>query len=136
MIWSLAAVVAVALIAALAFLAAQYAGRQPQTIVLREPQAGSQAVVRLGDRLQVSLDANPSTGYGWSLVELDGAVLKLVGEPEFHPASAALGAGGTVTYQFEAIGAGQTALKLTYSRSFEKGVRPLKTFAVDVLVTR
>ena len=59
----------------------------------------------------------------------------MVGEPEFHPASSALGASGTVTFRFEAVGAGQTTLKLIYSRPFEKGVLPPKTFAASVLVT-
>jgi predicted secreted protein len=66
---------------------------------------------------------------------LDATVLKVVGEPEFHPASSALSASGTVTYRFEAVGAGQITLKMIYSRPFEKGVPPQRTFAASVLVT-
>jgi inhibitor of cysteine peptidase len=106
-----------------------------KTLTLSEPQAGSQAVLQVGDMLQVNLEGNPSTGYMWSVEGLDATVLKLIGEPEFHPAGSALGASGTVTYRFEAVGAGQTTLKMIYSRPFEKGVPPQKTFAASVLVT-
>ena len=132
---SLVAVLVVVLIAGLAFLITRPAGRQLKTLTLNEPQAGSQAVLQVGDMLQVNLEGNPSTGYAWSVQGLDAGVLKVVGEPEFHPASSALGAGGTLTYRFEAVGAGQTTLKMMYSRPFEKGVPPLKTFGASVLVT-
>jgi len=134
-LWSLAAVLVLVLIAGLAFLLTKPAGRQLKTITLGEPQAGSQAVLQVGDTLQVNLEGNPSTGYTWSVESLDVSVLKLAGEPEFHPASGALGASGTVTYRFEAVGAGQTTLKMIYSRSFEKSVPPQRTFAASVLVT-
>ncbi|HEU5099003.1 MAG TPA: protease inhibitor I42 family protein [Roseiflexaceae bacterium] len=119
----------------MAFLVTKPAGRQPNTITLGEPQAGSQAVLQVGDMLQVNLEGNPSTGYTWSVESLDASVLKVVCEPEFHPAGSALGASSTVTYRFEAVGAGQTTLKMIYARPFEKGVPPLKTFAASVLVT-
>ena len=134
-LWSLLAVVVLVLIAGLALVVGNPAGRQLKTLTLGEPQAGSQAVLQAGDMLQVNLEGNPSTGYMWSVESLDAAVLKVVGEPEFHPASSALGASGTVMYRFKAVGTGQTTLKLIYSRPFEKGVPPLKTFAASVLVT-
>jgi inhibitor of cysteine peptidase len=134
-IWSLVGVLTLVLVAGLAFLATKPAGRQLKIITLGEPQAGSQAILQVGDMLQVNLESNPSTGYTWSVESLDPAVLKLVGEPEFHSASSALGASGAVTYRFEAVGAGQATLKMVYARPFEKGVPPLKTFAASVLVT-
>jgi inhibitor of cysteine peptidase len=123
------------LIAGLAFVVSKPAGRQLKTITLSEPQAGSQAVLQVGDTLQVNLEGNPSTGYTWSVESLDVSVLTLAGEPEFHPASGALGASGTLTYRFEAVGAGQTTLNMIYSRPFEKSVPSLKTFAASVVVT-
>ncbi len=66
---------------------------------------------------------------------MDATVLEPAGEPEFRPASSALGAGGTVTARFVAVGAGQTTLTLNYARPFERDVPPLKTFTVSVLVT-
>jgi inhibitor of cysteine peptidase len=134
-LWSLVAALVLVLIAGLAFVVTKPAGHQLKTLTLGESQAGSQSALQVGDMLQVNLEGNPSTGYTWSVEGLDAAVLTLVGEPEFHPASSALGAGGTVTYRFEAVGTGQTTLKLIYSRPFEKGVPPLKTFAASVLVT-
>src|SRR5690242_839751 len=95
-LWSLAAVLVLVLVAGLAFLLSKPAGHQLKTITLSESQAGSQAVLHVGDMLQVSLEGNPSTGYMLSVEGLDATILTLVGEPEFHPASSALGASGTV----------------------------------------
>jgi len=39
-----------------------------------------------------------------------------------------------VTLPFEAAGAGKTALKLIYHRSFEPNVPPLKTFEANIVV--
>ena len=134
-LWSLVAVLVLVLIAGLAFVVTKPAGHQLKTLTLGESQAGSQAVLQVGDMLQVNLEGNPTTGYTWSVEDLDATVLKVVSEPEFHPASNALGANGTLTFRFEAVGTGRTTLKLIYSRPFEKGVPPLKTFAASVLVT-
>lgn len=135
-LWALLAVLALVLVAGLVFLAGKQAARPQKTITLKESQAGSQALLRAGDTLEVNLEGNPTTGYTWSAAGFDAAILKPLGEPEFHPASSALGAGGTVTYRFEAAGAGQTTLTMIYSRPFEKGVPPLKTFMVNVSVSQ
>ncbi len=109
--------------------------RLPQTVTLSEAQAGNSITMEIGDTLQVVLEGNPSTGYSWSVEGLDAAILKSTGEPEFHQATDALGASGTVTSRFEAVGKGQTVLKMIYSRPFEKGTSPLRTFDVTVVIT-
>jgi inhibitor of cysteine peptidase len=101
---------------------------------LSEGDAGRTVELHAGDKLEVSLKGNPTTGYQWEMAVVDAAVLKLVGEPEFNPDSSALGAGGKVTLRFEAVAAGQTILQLIYHRSFEKNVPPIKTFKATVVI--
>jgi predicted secreted protein len=134
-LWGTVALLVLLLIAGLALLVGLQADHQPATVTIGEPQAGGQVSLQVGDVLQVNLDGNPSTGYSWSAKGLDATVLEQAGEPEFRPASSALGASGTVTARFVAVGAGQTTLTLSYARPFERGVPPLKTFTVSVLVT-
>jgi inhibitor of cysteine peptidase len=89
-----------------------------------------------GQILVVSLDSNPTTGYGWEVSEIDGALLAQAGEPEYVQGGAEgmVGAGGMETYRFVASGSGQTTLTLIYHRAWEKGVAPIDTFSVDVVV--
>lgn len=129
-----AAILILLIFSVMAFIANNQAGRQPQTITVSESQAGNRITMQIGDTLQATLEGNPTTGYNWSAEGLDSTILKSAGEPEFRPASSALGASGTVTCRFTAVSEGQTTLKLIYSRPFEKGVPPLRTFTVTVVV--
>jgi inhibitor of cysteine peptidase len=106
----------------------------PDTVQVREQDSGGTVELHRGDRLVVVLEGNPTTGYVWEQVAGDAAVIGSAGEPTFTPESQALGAGGTVSVPFTAVGAGQTTLKLAYHRTFEPGVPPLKTFEVTAVV--
>lgn len=107
----------------------------PRTVQVREQNSGDTVALRRGDQLVVALEGNPTTGYTWEQIAGDATIVKLTGEPTFKPDSQALGAGGLLTFQFVAAGAGQTTLTLIYHRSFEPNVAPLKTFTVNVGVT-
>jgi inhibitor of cysteine peptidase len=89
-----------------------------------------------GQELVVSLESNPTTGYGWEVSGIDGAVLVQLGEAEYAQGGAEgmVGAGGTETFRFTAQGSGQTTLTLIYHRAWEKDVEPIETFSVDVTV--
>ena len=100
---------------------------------LSEQDGGKTVELHAGDKLEVSLKGNPTTGYQWEMAAVDAAILKLVGEPEFNPDSGALGAGGKVTLRLIAVAAGQTTLQLIYHRPFEN-VPPIKTFKATVVV--
>jgi inhibitor of cysteine peptidase len=106
----------------------------PATVQVREQDSGGTIELHRGDRLVVVLEGNPTTGYTWEQVAGDAAIIESAGEPTFTPDSQALGAGGTVTVPFTAVGAGQTTLQLAYHRTFEPGVSPLKTFEVTAVV--
>jgi len=106
--------------------------REP--VNLSEEDAGRTAELRAGDRLEVVLNGNPTTGYRWGVASVDPAVLRQFGEPEFKPDTKAIGSGGKVILRFEAAAPGQTVLQLIYHRTWEKGIPPVKTFEVTVVV--
>ena len=99
---------------------------------------GSQTELETGQVLVVTLESNPTTGYQWEVVELDDAILQQQGEAEFQVSDSRdpppPGTGGTETFRFEAVNAGQTTLKLVYHRSWETDVEPLETFSLQVVV--
>jgi inhibitor of cysteine peptidase len=97
---------------------------------------GTQIELKAGQVLVISLASNPSTGYGWHIAEVDESVLVQVGETEFiqkQTDEQVVGAGGTETLRFEAVGSGTTTLTLTYDRAWEDQP-PEETFTVTVVV--
>jgi len=98
---------------------------------------GGRVEMAVGQTLAVTLDANPSTGYGWQRVLSEDGVLQQVGETQFQegPAGKGLvGAGGQEILRFKAERAGQTTLDLVYLRPWEKDAEPEGTFSVQVVV--
>jgi inhibitor of cysteine peptidase len=103
-------------------------------LALEADDNGNEITLNKGQTLTIKLEANPTTGYTWEMVETEGAILRQVGDPEFEADSDLLGAPGTQTLSFEAAEAGQMALRLVYHRPWETDVEPLETFSVQVTV--
>jgi inhibitor of cysteine peptidase len=97
---------------------------------------GQPVSIHVGGKVVVTLDANPSTGFTWDVAEIDGNILKQVGQTDFNSASTTPlpGGGGTQTLRFQAIAPGTTNLKLIYHRPFEQNTPPAQTFSVQVTV--
>jgi inhibitor of cysteine peptidase len=98
--------------------------------------SGSQVELAKGQDLVIELESNPTTGYGWHVVEMDEAILKQIGEVEYTPSQTGeiVGAGGVEVLRFEAIEVGTTYLELGYLRVWEKDVEPLELFTLSVVV--
>lgn len=97
---------------------------------------GKQITLQSGDVTTLTLESNPTTGYSWQVLAIDNAVLVQEGDPEYKGASdsdGVVGAGGTETFRFKAVGAGRTTLELDYMRPWED-VPPVETFSVQVVV--
>ncbi len=90
--------------------------------------------LRVGGKIELVLDANPSTGYLWEVATPDITVVKQDGEAQFKPDSKAIGTGGKMTFHFEAVAPGEEILRLIYHRPFEQDVPPLRTIEVYILV--
>ncbi len=95
---------------------------------------GTTLEVDRGQEVVLKLDANPTTGYDWELIEVDPAILSQVGDVDYKADSMLIGSGGVNTYTFEAVASGSTRLKLVYRRSWEIDAPPLQTFELVVKV--
>jgi inhibitor of cysteine peptidase len=101
---------------------------------LTDADNGKQISMRPGEILTLTLESNPTTGYSWQVMELDSAVLTQEGDPEYKQSSGAeglVGAGGTETFRFKAVGSSETTLELGYTRPWES-VPPVETFTIQV----
>lgn len=89
------------------------------TQVFVDPASDSRIDLVLGGTFQLLLTSNPTTGYYWYQTAGDEAVIEQVSEAyTADPAPEGLvGSGGRQEFEFEAIGAGRTVLRLSYQRS-------------------
>lgn len=106
-------------------------------VLLTAADNGTEVEVKNGQTLAIALDSNPTTGYMWEVAEAPNEqVLRQVGEIEYesdpHPKDM-VGVGGVQTIRFDVVGAGRTALKMVYRRSWEKDEAPAEIFAIDVV---
>jgi inhibitor of cysteine peptidase len=104
------------------------------SVEIDESNNGEQIELALGEVLAVRLESNPSTGYVWEIDELDESVLRQIGEAVFElsvPDNPPPGTGGWVTYRFEAVGEGESELRLLYHQPWTKEA-PLVIYAVQV----
>jgi len=109
-------------------------GARLPEISLDQGAAGSTVALAPGQRLAVSLQGNPTTGYIWETVPGAESVLARQGDPQFTSASDKLGAGGVYRFIFQAVAPGSAPLKFILHRTFEKETPPAKTFGVNIVV--
>lgn len=99
---------------------------------------GGKVEMNKGQTLVVALESNPTTGYAWEVMEVDASLLQLQGEAEYNQGNTgdkqSVGAGGSETLRFLAVGTGETPLKLVYRRSWEMDVEPVQTLSLQVTV--
>lgn len=109
----------------------------PENVYIADENDNGQMVTMgAGDALQISLPENRSTGYIWSIVTNDEAVLRPTDEPTYAIEGEPLpGAGGQVTFYFTAVAAGEVSLQLINARPAETAVEAVETFALLVRVT-
>jgi inhibitor of cysteine peptidase len=119
-------------LAVVALLAAVSAGSaSAKTVRVGAKASGTRFTLVRGDRLQIKLASNPSTGYAWRLLGVAPAVLKPAGST-YNGTARLPGAGGTQTLTFRAIARGTTPLQLLYVQSGSSNIG--KRFRLTVVV--
>jgi inhibitor of cysteine peptidase len=131
---SILLLMAVALALGSAAFATPAVQRPPlEEIVVTTVDDGSEVELSEGQVLVVRLQANPSTGYGWQIVQPgEEDILRQADVEEFLPESDLLGAPGTQILRFEAVRGGDTTLKLDYRRPWDTEAAPEGTFGLRV----
>jgi len=123
----------VALVVMVAAAVAAQSDDDTATTRLTLTDDGAAVVLDEGGTLILDLEANPTTGFTWEIDTADESVLRLAGEPAYQSDSDLPGSPGTITFTFEAVGAGETELRLVYHRPWED-VSPIQTFSLSITV--
>lgn len=107
----------------------------PAVTTLTEANSGQTIQLQKDGSLSITLISNPTTGFQWTVDQIDASLLKQQGDPEYVsdcPPSGITGCGGHQTFHFTAMAAGQSQLRLIYHRTFEANVPPEQTFGVTI----
>lgn len=106
----------------------------PPNLVLTNGANGTTNQAVVGQKIEVDLAGNLSTGYAWMLARLTGTAVATNGPMTYTVDSGGgVGAGGTFRFPFLAVGAGDAALAFNYQRSGD--LTPLETLAVTLHIT-
>lgn len=113
-------------------------GKEP-SLKLDASADGSTQQLKVGEVLAITLESNPSTGYGWFATSSNPEVVAQTGdsqyqEPQSTSRTPTLGAAGTETLSFQAKKVGTATLTLDYKRGWETNVAPEKTITIMVEV--
>jgi inhibitor of cysteine peptidase len=101
-----------------------------------ENDSGQSISITTGTSITIRLNSQLSTGYSWILKEMNESVIAQEGEPQYTAFSKLAGGAETVVWKFRSVGVGSAALKLVYTRVFEKDKPPLKTFELTIKVDK
>ena len=103
------------------------------TLRLDLRSSGQTVTVAPGDRLELKLEENPTTGFRWVFAEDGVPCFSLVSDA--YEGGGAPGAGGEHKWQMKAVQLGNCELRLFYRRSFEPDASPARSFVLHVKVT-
>lgn len=109
-------------------------GSNDDMVVVADRDSGSELTVGSGDRFEVRLESNPSTGFSWQIemATLEG-VVELVSSVFEEPADSDLvGIPGTEVLVFEATARGSGVLRLEYLRPSDES--PIADRVVEYIV--
>jgi predicted secreted protein len=90
--------------------------------------------VETGDKINVELCSNPSTGFAWSYRMSGDPSVKEEDHDYQEPGSDMPGAAGKDTWTFEAVKKGTAVITMEYSQPWEGGTKNEWTYTMTVTV--
>ena len=100
----------------------------PSTIIIKEHNQNEIISINKGDIAKVILKANPSTGYIWSIENIDNLLVKILDESYVAKKvkKDIVGSGGNKIYLIKTMNKGKTTIEFKYSRPFEEELPSIK----------
>lgn len=95
---------------------------------------GKTIKVTLGQKIQIQLESNPTTGYTW-VDQSKSKSIRLMGDVKYKASGEGVGSGGVSTASFKTTAEGASEIKLGYLRTFED--KPaIKQFLVTLQISK
>jgi inhibitor of cysteine peptidase len=102
-------------------------------LTLTDGDDGKEFRVSVGDRIDLQLEENPTTGYRW-VFESDSDLLEPGTDVFTLREASAVGGGGIRHLQFHAVRPGRCTVSLKLSRGWELEKRAVRQFAARIQV--
>jgi inhibitor of cysteine peptidase len=110
--------------------------KESANVDLTPKDSGSTLTVSPGDTLTIRLPGNPTTGFTWAALPVDGKSVQFLSldyVPDAHEPNH-VGVGGIYIATFKAVQPGQSSLRLEEKRPWEKDQPPIHSFNLTVNV--
>lgn len=104
-----------------------------ESMKLSERDSGKTVEINVGDKLEIILEGNPTTGFIWEASSLDSKLLSQ-GKEVVAASANNIGSGGLEIKKFEAVAPGTSHLSLIYHRPFEPNKLPLRSFTITLVI--
>lgn len=102
--------------------------------VITEADKGRELRLKAGDRIELRLKSNPSTGYAWYVQANSTPLLKLVHQTQSEATEPGTGRPVFQVFEFETRRGGEGTLHLHYVRSWEKPSANDEQFEIHVFI--
>ena len=106
-------------------------------IYLIEYNNGDSINLKINDTVEINLESNPTTGYGWFLSDKTNESIVSLVDSEYIASEKdekMVGVGGYETFTFKAVSKGETRIILNHERPSEEDTDLLETFEVTISV--
>lgn len=124
------------LIVFLIFLVVATCNNQEVINHLTKENQNQHVKIRQQQEFTVTLPANPTTGYTWSVADSNTIHIQAIETVKYTAHSKKIGAGGDQEFRFKATEPGTSTLKLIYHRPWEKDVAPVDSFTVTIEIVK
>ncbi len=111
-------------------------GQDQKMLILKKENTGQQIEIKFQQEFYIELDANPTTGYIWTVIDTLPSIKNSLQSSMFRKSSDLIGAPGKQIFDFKANFTGKVELKLMYHRQWEKNIAPIDTFSVIIKVKK
>ncbi|HLH61487.1 MAG TPA: protease inhibitor I42 family protein [Ktedonobacteraceae bacterium] len=99
-----------------------------------ESSNGQEIDLQTGQKFEVRLRENPTTGFRWNVLSGGEPTCKTLADVYEPPDSGLHGQEGTRYWRFEAVQAGYAHIELLYRRSWESAGNAARRFILNVRV--
>jgi inhibitor of cysteine peptidase len=102
--------------------------------IFSEKDDGASVEVQCGAKITIELKENPTTGYRWTISNIDEVFLQPQGDEFLPPDQTTPGAGGLRRFLFRAKSEGSTALTLINKRGWQRDDQAVGAFHLIICI--
>jgi predicted secreted protein len=103
-------------------------------LILKQADEGQYFEVNRDEVIQIRLPENPTTGYQWTIDEINETVLELEDSDFVLPSNANIGGSGERIFRFRAKSIGTSHVLLKMQREWEVDVPPIDRYDVTLQI--